>query len=76
MKGFAIFVAILGFCLQYVNAAVARYITPVPRVKVLADPSPVKRVETLVFNENDNAHVTQGKKQDELSIRRVFVIFI
>ena len=43
MKGFAILLAILGFCSQYANAAVVRNLTPVPEVEALGDRSEERR---------------------------------
>lgn len=76
MKGFAILFAILGFCSQYVNAAVVRGLTSVSEVEALAYSSRVERAETLIFNENNGAHATRKEKGVGLSIECVLVAFI
>lgn len=68
--------AILGFCSQYVNAAVVRGLTHVPEVEALADISHAKRAETPFFNENNDAHATREELGDGLSIEYVLVDFI
>lgn len=76
MKGFAILFAILGFCSQYVNAAVVRGLIPAPEVEALAKSSRAKRAETLIFNENNDAHATRNEIGVGLSIECVLVAFI
>lgn len=72
MKGFVIIFAILGFCSQYVNAAVAvRGLIPVPEFEALAKSSPVDRVQTPSFNEINDAHATRKETEDGLSIECV-----
>lgn len=60
--------AILGFCLQYANAAVVRGLTRAPEVEALADNSHVKRAEKIFFDESNDAHATREELGDELSI--------
>ncbi|KFY06992.1 hypothetical protein V492_07549 [Pseudogymnoascus sp. VKM F-4246] len=68
MKGFAILFAILGFCSQIVNAAVARGLTPVPEVEAVADISRVERAEAFISYENNDAREARKETGDELSI--------
>ncbi|KFY42164.1 hypothetical protein V495_04646 [Pseudogymnoascus sp. VKM F-4514 (FW-929)] len=68
MRSLAIFAAILGFCLQNVNAAVIREFSPVPEFEVLGETYHTERAETFVANENSVDHAALEEIQKGISI--------
>lgn len=73
MRSLAIFAAIIGLCLQYVNAAVIREFSPSPEIWISEENYYTERAETFVADENNVDSAVLDEIEEGISIKFVFI---